>query len=135
MSRQACTAVVCAFGTINLAGGLMFYAVGAWPILVFCAASVFIIAIAFNRNFHGLKEYERIVIDGDRVTLAKIDPDGTEKTVHFNRKWLTVDLEYDEFREIVGRLFLRSSGKSHEIAAFLGAEERRSLAKALRCSF
>jgi uncharacterized membrane protein len=33
---------------------------------------------------------------------------------------------------LVGRLFLLSHGARHEIAAFLGAEERQSLAKALR---
>ena len=50
----------------------------------------------------------------------------------FNRRWTKVLLEYDEAREMVGRLFLVSRGERTEIASFLGAEERQSLAEALK---
>ena len=43
-----------------------------------------------------------------------------------------VDLELDEARDLTGRLFLAYRGQRQEIGAFLGAEDRRSLAQALR---
>jgi uncharacterized membrane protein len=134
MSRPASTALVCAFGAINLIVSLKFYAMGAWPICAFCALSVALLAVAFVRNYASANAYERILFDDDLVTLARHGASGSADVIHFNRRWLRIELEYDEVREVVGRLFLRSSGRSYEIAAFLGAEERKSLAKALRRS-
>ncbi len=118
----------------NLMAGLMFYRMGAWPIAGFLGLDVVLVWWAFKRNFADAQRAERISVDGDVVTLSRFALDGSRDDVAFNRRWLSVDLEYDDFREIVGRLTLRSRGVSHEIASFLGADERVSLAKALRQS-
>ena len=71
------------------------------------------------------------MIEGDDLRLIKSSPKGHAVEQSFNRRWTRVQLEYDEAREIVGRLFLVSRGKHTEIASFLGADERRSLANEL----
>ena len=75
-----------------------------------------------------------IIIEGDAVKLlSRLRDEAPVETV-FNRRWLRVKLEYDVAREMVGRLFLVSRGKMIEIASFLGAEERESLAQALKAA-
>lgn len=132
LTREGFVALMAIFGAINLAGGLLFLVAGAWPVFGFMGLDFVLLWWALRRNFANGKRTERIVAEGDIVRLVRIAQDGGESDVAFNRRWLRVELEYDEAREIVGKLYLRSHGISHEIASFLGADERTSLAKALR---
>ncbi len=66
------------------------------------------------------------------VTLHRLSAQGQRETIEFNRRWLRVELEFDEAREMVGRLLLSYRGALTEIGSFLGADERRSLSKALK---
>jgi uncharacterized membrane protein len=132
LSRQGFLTVMALVAGVNCFAGLVFLMAGAWPVVVFCGLDVLVVWWAFRRNFADANEMERIILDGDRVTLARRDRTGATRETEFNRRWLTVDLEYDAIRELVGRLFLRSHGRAHEIASFLGAQERQSLAMTLR---
>ncbi len=72
------------------------------------------------------------MIEGDDLRLIKQLPKKPPQEKSFNRRWTKVLLEYDEAREMVGRLFLVSRGERTEIASFLGADERQSLADELK---
>jgi uncharacterized membrane protein len=109
---------------LNLVGGLMFFLIGAWPIVGFMGLDVALIWWAFRSNFRDGAQGERISVTGDLVSLERVNKVGAVSK--------RVELEYDSERELTGRLLLWSHGKSHEIASFLGAEERQSLAQALR---
>jgi uncharacterized membrane protein len=132
LSRQAFVTLMAILVGLNLTGGIMFIAIGAWPVMGFMGLDVAIAWWAFRRNFADANRSERIVIEGEHVILTRQIKMAKPTVSTFNRRWLRVDLEYDEPRELVGRLLLSSHGKSTEIASFLGAEERQSLAKALR---
>jgi uncharacterized membrane protein len=132
LTREGFVALMSIVAFANLTVGLMFYVIGAWPIIAFLGLDVLLIWWAFRKNFADAERAERISVSGDELTLSRIARDGSEESTEFNRRWVRVDLEYDAERELVGKLFLRSHGKAHEIASFLGAEERQSLAKALR---
>jgi uncharacterized membrane protein len=132
LSRNAFVTLMIILVALNLAGGIMFIAIGAWPVMGFMGLDVAIAWWAFRRNFADADRSERIVIEGEQVTLTRQIKSSKPNISTFNRRWLRVELEYDEPRELVGRLLLFSHGKRTEIASFLGAEERQSLAKALR---
>lgn len=132
LSRQGFLTVMALIAGLNFIAGTVFYAIGAWPVVGFCGLDVLIMYWAFRRNFADSAEAERILADGDNLVLERLNRTGKATAISFNRRWVKVDLERDEERELIGRLFLRSHGKSHEIARFLGAEERLSLAEALR---
>lgn len=106
--------------------------IGAWPVTGFMGLDVLIAWWAFRRNFSDAKRFEQISIKGDVVELKRHPVRGSPSQVEFNRRWLKVELEFDEARELVGRLLFIYRGKLTEIGAFLGAEERQGLAKALR---
>jgi uncharacterized membrane protein len=115
----------------NLVIGIFFWALKAWPVFGFLGLDVALVFWAFAYNNRKAKAHEQIVIEGDEVTFTRASAKGQSKRT-FNRRWLRVDLEWDEARELVGRLFLVSHGNRTEIASFLGADERKSLAKLLQ---
>jgi uncharacterized membrane protein len=117
---------------LNLLIAAFFYMLGAWPVFGFLGLDVVLVWWAFKANTRAAECSERIIISGDDVTLIKQSSQKNPRSFQFNRRWLRVDLEYDAAREMVGRLFLVSRGKMTEIASFLGAEERESLAAELR---
>jgi uncharacterized membrane protein len=117
---------------LNFIGGMFFFIIGAWPVMGFMGLDVWLIWWAFRLNFAAAKRSERIIITGDAVQLMRNPANGAATTEEFNRRWLRVELEFDEARELVGRLFLIYRGKRSEVGSFLGAEEREGLARALR---
>jgi uncharacterized membrane protein len=117
---------------INIIIALFFLKMGAWPVFPFLGLDVALLWFAFKVNTREADCSERIVIVGEDVRLVREARGTPSEELSFNRRWLKVKLEYDEAREMVGRLFLVSRGQLTEIASFLGAEERESLAKALK---
>jgi uncharacterized membrane protein len=132
LSREGLAVIIAMVAGLNLVAGLFFWIVGAWPVVGFLGIDVALVWWALKRNWSEAESFERISITDDEVTLLRKPWRGAPTSRQFNRRWLRVDLEFDEARELVGRLFLAYRGKRHEIGSFLGAEDRQSLAKALR---
>jgi uncharacterized membrane protein len=117
---------------LNLVIAVFFYILKAWPVFGFLGLDVALVGFAFRANENSAKQSERILIEGDDLRLITQRPKKPTQEKSFNRRWTKVLLEYDEAREMVGKLFLVSRGESTEIASFLGAEERQSLANELK---
>jgi uncharacterized membrane protein len=132
LTREGFIAIMAVLVVLNFVGGTFFFVVGAWPVSGFMGLDVLLMWWAFRRNFSDAQRAERIVVADDLVTLQRMSSSGGRETVEFNRRWLRVELEFDEAREIVGRLLLSYRGALTEIGSFLGAEERQSLSKELR---
>lgn len=132
LTREGFVALMVILVAMNFAGGVLFLVAGAWPITGFMGLDVLLVWWAFRHNFADGQRAEQISISGDVVRLQRLSPQGTVDEMTFNRRWVRVDLEVDTGRELVGKLSLSSHGKETEIASFLGAEERLSLAQALR---
>jgi uncharacterized membrane protein len=132
LTREGFIAIMAILVILNFAGGLLFLVAGAWPVTGFMGLDVLLMWWAFRRNFSDAKRAERIVVADDLVKLQRISVLGTSETLEFNRRWLKVELEFDEARDMFGRLLLSYRGALTEIGSFLGTEERQALAKALR---
>lgn len=132
LSREGFVAIMGILVAVNLAGGILFLATGAWPVTGFMGLDVLLVWWAFRKSFADGNRGERITISGDAVRLQRFVRDMTTEDMTFNRRWLHVSIDVDDERELVGKLILASHGKATEIASFLGAEERLSLAQALR---
>lgn len=134
LTREGFVALMLVVVLINLAGGLLFLVSGAWPVAGFMGLDVLLIWWAFRTNFADGRRAERITVQEDLVTVQRLSPEGGQETLEFNRRWLKVELEFDEAREIVGRLLLVYRGALTEVGAFLGRDERQSLSRALRAA-
>jgi uncharacterized membrane protein len=115
----------------NLVVGMFLWRFHAWPVFGFLGLDVVLAFAAFWLNNRQAEAREQIVVEGDEVIFIHSDKKG-ERRRAFNRRWMRVELEVDEARELVGRLFLISHGKRSEVGRFLGAEEREMLARELR---
>jgi uncharacterized membrane protein len=134
LTREGFVALMAILVLLNLAGGLLFFVAGAWPVTGFMGLDVVLVWWAFRQNFTDGRRAERISIARDRVTLQRLSLAGPGETLEFNRRWLKVELEFDVARDVVGRLLLVYQGSKTEVGAFLGGDERRSLCKEIKAA-
>ena len=134
LSRQGLAVIIGIVAGLNLVAGLFFWVVGAWPVVGFMGLDVALIWWALRRNWFDGDRFEQITITGDDVLLTRNPVHGPPSRHSFNRRWLRIDLEFDEARELVGKLFLAYRNERHEIGSFLGSEDRLSLCRALRAA-
>ena len=118
-----------AVSAISFGTRLMFFLMGAWPIMGFMGLDVLLIYIAFRINFRALRLYETVDLTPEALTVTRVAPDGKEQSWHFNPYWVRVCVD-----ERVGRssvLSLASHGKRLVFGAFLTDPEREDFAAAL----
>lgn len=117
---------VCAvsFGT-----GLLFYLIGAWPVVGFMGLDVALIYVAFTLNFRALRLYEMVDLTQETLTVTRVEPSGRSHSWSFNPYWVRLTLE-----PRIGRsteLAIASHGNRLVFARFLTDSEREDFALAL----
>jgi uncharacterized membrane protein len=119
-------AAVCAvsFGT-----GLLFYMIGAWPVVGFMGLDVALVYVAFKLNFRALRLYETVDLTQEALTVTRVDPSGTAQSWNFNPYWVRLSLEPRRGRST--ELSLASHGKRLVFASFLTDTEREDFALTL----
>lgn len=119
-------AICCvSFGT-----GLLFYMLGAWPVIGFMGLDVLLIYIAFKLNFRALRLYETVDLTPDALTVTRVQPSGKEQIWTFNPYWVRLRLEPRVGQ--TSELSLSSHGNRLVFASFLTDTEREDFAAALR---
>jgi uncharacterized membrane protein len=118
-----------AISAISFATGLMFYLMGAWPVIGFMGLDVALVYIAFKLNFRALRIYETVDLTQEALTVTRVLPSGRSQSWAFNPYWVRLSLN-----ERVGRtseLSLISHGKRLVFGSFLTDPEREDFAAAL----
>ena len=134
LSREGFLILMTVIVGLNLTIGMFFFVIGAWPVVGFMGLDVTLIWWAFRANFADARRAEHIEITSDELVLRRLAEDRPVQEQRFARRWVRVELEEDQERELVGPLYLRFGGKRTEIASFLGAQERLSFANALKAA-
>ena len=132
LSKQGFLGLMALIVAVNLVMGGMFVAIGAWPVAGFAGLDVLLVWWAFRANFADARRMERISITDHEVILERMRAERPPEQQRFVRRWLKVELEEDRDRELIGRLSLVSGPLRVTIGDFLGPEERKTLAFALR---
>jgi len=115
---------------VSFVTGIMFALRGAWPVTPFFGADVALLAFAMNASVKAARRRERLILTSEALLIERISPNGLSRREELNPYWLRVDHEDPELLGPV--LALVSSGRRWIVGSFLGAEERASLAEALR---
>ena len=110
--------------------GMMFMAIGAWPVLVFFAVDVLIIWLAFKLNYRAGRVKERVSVARDEVLVQQFDPAGRMKEHSFNPFWTRFEIERHEEIGITA-MKLRSRDQQLLIGSFLNPEDRESFSAAM----
>ncbi len=105
---------------------LPFYLVGAWPIVGFLGLDVALLWLAFRASFRAARGYEDYRLTYLELEFARVSARGARCEWRFNPAW--VILERGDAGAAAERLALRSGGRRHEIASFLGRAEKTAFA-------
>ena len=119
-----------AVSTISFGTGLMFFLMGAWPVLGFMGLDILLVYVAFRINFRALRVYETVALTDDALTITRVAPDGKEQSWRFNPYWVRVCV--NERVGLSSELSLASHGKRLIFGAFLTDPEREEFADALK---
>jgi len=116
-------------GAIFFVGGLRFLALGAWPVLPFMAADLALLWWAFRANYAAARGHERVVLQGDALTLLRVSAQGIEKRFGFEPFWTRVQIEETPLGD--ANVWLAARGRRVRVGHFLSAPERREVGAAI----
>lgn len=115
---------------ISFVAGMVFLAMGAWPVFGFFGLDVLLVYWAFRLNYRAARAYEEVTVTPSELTVRKVSPRGRVREWTLNPLW--VRLHRDDHEEFgLQRLFLESQGRRLTIAGFLSPHEKESFAAAL----
>jgi len=122
--------VMALIGGFSFIGGLVFFLIGAWPVVGFLGLDVLLVYWAFRLNYRSAQAYEQVTVTPSELTVRKVSHRGGVREWTLNPVW--VRLHRDEHEEFgLQRLFLESQGRRLTIAGFLPPQEKESFALAL----
>ena len=114
---------------ISFGTGVLFFMLGAWPVIGFMGLDVALIYIAVRLNFRALRRYETVDLTDEALTVTQVEPSGRARAWTFNPYWVRLRLE-----PRIGRsteLSIASHGQRLVFASFLTDSEREDFAQAL----
>ena len=115
---------------LGFVGGVVFFIVGAWPVIGFLGLDVALVYWAFRANYLAAAAYEEVTVTPSELRVKKVSHRGEVAEWLLNPVWVQLDREtHDEYGLM--RLFLVSRGRKLLIAGFLGPREKESFATAL----
>jgi uncharacterized membrane protein len=116
---------------LNLAGGVFFWYLGAWPVVGFMGLDVALVWLAFRWSYRRAERHENLLVTATDLQLSRFARNRLVERISFPRGFVHVDIQHDPERDLIGRLYLRSRGHAYEVGSFLGGHERLDLARAL----
>lgn len=129
LSRNGFVTLMIFVGATCLISGILFMAVGAWPVLGFMGLDVAIIWLAFSANYRSARRYEEIAVWPHDLLVRQVSPTGRVREHRFNPFWTRFDVDrHAEFG--ITRMLLRGHGRELDIGAFLNPVDRESFASA-----
>lgn len=117
-----------AIGTLSFISGMIFIALGAWPVFGFLGLDVALVYWAFRLNYRSARAVEHVVLTREQLTIRRFDHRGRGSEVALQPYWLRVEVAgADQAEEIR----LTSHGEVHTVGAWLSPAERMAFADAL----
>jgi uncharacterized membrane protein len=132
LSPRGLALVIGFVALVSFVAGILFALRGAWPVTPFFGADVLLLALAMRASVRSSRRCEHLVLSSETLLIERISAKGEIRREELNPYWLRVDHEDPEL--MGAELALVSRGRRWIVGGFLGAEERASLAEALRCA-
>jgi uncharacterized membrane protein len=129
MGRRGFRAVIVMVAVLATIPGIIFFSMGAWPIVGFMGLDVGLIAWALLAHQRDGKRYEQVTLWPDQLELKQVDGTGKETLTRFNPFYVKLVIDRD-FNERTTGLHLRTGERDIEVGTFLNTDEKSSFAKA-----
>ncbi len=119
--------VICGLSFI---AGIVFLALGAWPVMGFFGLDVALVYLAFKLNYRAARAVEMIEVTRDELIVTRISANGRQRAeTRLSPTWAR--LEATEAPDGSVGLALASHGRRVPIARDIGSDQRRAFAVAL----
>ena len=122
--------LMAAVSAVCFTAGLVFLAVGAWPVFGFLGLDVALLYLAFRLNYRSGRLVETICLNGQELVITRRFPNGRTREWRFVPYWVQLSLETPLRHD--SQLVLSSHGRHMKLGSFLTPEERQEVAGALR---
>lgn len=131
LSQTGFRLVMLAMCAASLIPGVFFLSQGAWPVAGFLGLDVLAVYVAFRLSYTQGRAREYVRVTPADLDIKRVDHKGRDvSTERFPSYWARVAM--DDPPEPDSQLTIAASGRATTVGRFLSAEERVSLAKALR---
>src|SRR5947209_2446035 len=115
---------------ISFDGGVVFFLIGAWPVIGFLGLDVALVYWAFRANYLAAAAHEEVTVTPSELRVKKVSARGKTAEWSLNPVWVRIERETHEEYGLL-RLFLVSRGRKLAVAGFLGPAEKETFAAAL----
>ena len=131
LSSTVFLVVMLLIGGFSFGGGVLFFMLGAWPVVGFLGLDVLLVYWAFRANYRAAAAaFEEVTVTPSELRVRKVSHRGKVAEWTLNPIWTKLDREtHEEYG--LQRLFLVSRGRRLTVASFLAPSERESFAEAL----
>ena len=129
LSPRGFLVLMAAICIVSVSTGLLFFMLGAWPVIGFMGLDVLLIYVAFKLNFRALQLYETVDLTSDALTVTRVAPSGKSQSWRFSPYWTRVSVQPRLGQS--SELSIALHGRRLVFASFLTDDERVDFASAL----
>lgn len=129
LSPRGLAILLTATGALWFVTGLLFYRLGAWPVLGFFGLDFLLLYLAFHLSYRSARSSEEVVLTRDLLLIRRTSPRGRTSEVLFNPCWVRLEVHREE-DEGVTQVLVRMRDRREPVGAFLNPEDRGSFATA-----
>ncbi len=108
--------------------GIVFFALGAWPIVGLLGLDVLALYWALSSSLKDTEAFEEITLWPDALDIRNVSKKGRETSVSFNPFFVRFAIDRDH-EDRVTALKIETRDTEVEIARFLNADDKASFAK------
>ena len=130
LSPQGFLLLMIVVGLTSAGAGLIFLAMGAWPVFGIFGLDALIIYLAFRANYRTAQAAEYVDVTTAELVVRRVTEKGAVAEWRLNPYWARLAIEQDEDGVVTG-LGITSHGRTVPLAGWLSPPERRSFAEAL----
>jgi uncharacterized membrane protein len=128
LGRRGLRIVLAAFAVLASIPAMIFFSLGAWPVVGFLGFDVLLVWWALSASVRDGRRYEEVTLWPDQLELRQVSGRGEQKLLRFNPLFVKLVIDRD-FNERTLALHLRTREADVEIGAFLNADDKASFAK------
>jgi uncharacterized membrane protein len=122
--------VMMLIGGFSFIAGMVFFLLGAWPVVGFLGLDVLLVYWAFRVNYRAAAAFEEVTVTPSELRVRRVSHRGKVAEWTLNPLWTQLARDtHEEFG--LQHLFLVSRGRKLPVAGFLSPSERESFAAAL----
>ncbi len=127
LSRRGIRVVIAIAAVLASIPGLVFFTLGAWPVVGFLGLDLLALWWAMSANLRSGNAFEEVTLWRHALELRHVTPKGLERRHSLNPFWVRLVVDRDD-EERVTRIVLRNRGQDIELGAFLNPDDKASFA-------